>query len=42
MQTSREEWLVIGGDLIHEKGCRVFVEAIDGVMKEDESQQVNK
>lgn len=27
---------------INEKGCRVFVEAIDGVMKEDESQQVNK
>ena len=27
---------------INDKGCRVFVEAIDGVMKEDESQQVNK
>ena len=27
---------------INDKGCRVLVEAIDGVMKEDESQQVNK
>lgn len=42
MQTSREEWLVIGETYINDKGCRDFVEAIDGVMKEDESQLVNK
>ena len=41
MQTSREEWLVIGRD-INDRGCHVFVEAIDDVMKEAESQQVNK
>jgi len=34
--------LSLGETYINEKGCRVFVEAIDGVMKEDESQQVNK
>ncbi|KAK2554058.1 Zinc finger protein 862 [Acropora cervicornis] len=34
--------LSLGETQINEKGCHVFVEAIDGVMKEDESQQVNK
>ena len=34
--------LSLGRTYINDKGCRVFVEAIDGVMKEDESQQVNK
>ena len=34
--------LSLGETYINDKGCRVFVEAIDGVMKEDESQQVNK
>ena len=33
--------LSLGETYINDKGCRVFVEAIDGVMKEDESQQVN-
>ena len=34
--------LSLGETYINDKGCRVSVEAIDGVMKEDESQQVNK
>ena len=34
--------LSLGETYINDKGCRVFVEAIDSVMKEDESQQVNK
>ena len=34
--------LSLGETYINDKGCRVFVEAIDGVMKEDESQLVNK
>ena len=34
--------LSLGQTYINDKGCCVFVEAIDGVMKEDESQQVNK
>ena len=34
--------LSLGETYINDKGCRVFVEAIDGVMKEDESKQVNK
>ena len=38
MQTSREECLSLGETYINDKGCRVFVEAIDGVTKEDESQ----
>ena len=34
--------LSLGETYINDKGCRVFIEAIDGVMKEDESQLVNK
>ena len=33
--------LSLGETYINDKGCRVFIEAIDGVMKEDESQLVN-
>ena len=42
MQTSLKNGLSLGETYINDKGCHVFVEAIDGVMKEDESQQVNK
>ena len=34
--------LSLGETYINDKGCHVFIEAIDGVMKEDESQLVNK
>ena len=34
--------LSLGETYINDKGCRVFIEEIDGVMKEDESQLVNK
>ena len=34
--------LSLGETYINDKGCRAFGEAIDGVMKKDESQQVNK
>lgn len=34
--------LSLGQTYINDKGCCVFVEAIGGVMKENESQQVNK
>ena len=34
--------LSLGETYINDKGCRVFIEAIDGVTKEDESQLVNK
>ena len=34
--------LPLGDTYINDKGCRVFVEVINGVMKEDESQQLNE
>ena len=34
--------LSLGETYINDKGCHIFVDTIDGVMKEDESHQVNK